>query len=674
MCVLIGTVLSSRAGLLSGEIAGCGWVDELMVPPMRRAIAALGIAVVALSALVGPVPARASDNVDPGSRMLLVLDSSGSMAEKTPDGSTRIEAAKDALRQVIAKLPAEQEVGLRVYGAEVFSRDQPDACTDSQLVVRAGTDNRAELTAALDDYKPHGETPIGHALEQAGKDLGSEGPRTIVLVSDGEPTCEPDPCEVASELSKTGIDVRIDVVGLDVAGEARDKLRCIAENGNGTYYDADSAADLVKTLEVSTTRASRPFDLSGTPVTGTATAAQAPTLENGGVYVDRVPGRDGVWYRVPRTVTGSTIHVGVTHFSAGIGNSGDTLAMHVYVDPTRDYCRLAMSFARGSLAFTAAHTWRERSDDACNTADEVYVRVRPSLGGDQLGKPMQLVVYEEPPLADPSLRSAAPKPELPTWQSLEPGTPRRDVVPGTAFTNAPLVTDGSYALDINPGETQVLAVPLDWGQNLQAQIDASNVTSKMLGWYKDLYLQIASPVRGETSTDFYGVAEEPEDWTGSVVLFGDEAIDYRTGDQSVTVAYVNRLESKSALLNGAIPGWRYVLVSHDKSAEEPISYTLTLKTNGKAGEGAPEYAKAEGLAPPIANSALVGKGGVTTKGEVDTSVDATSLNDPSAENADAGGRSRDSAGATSLLIVILAAAGTLALGGGAGWLLARRRS
>ena len=40
----------------------------------------------------------------------------------------------------------------------------------------------------------------GSALKGAAEDLGTEGKRTIVLLSDGEPTCSPDPCKVAKDL------------------------------------------------------------------------------------------------------------------------------------------------------------------------------------------------------------------------------------------------------------------------------------------------------------------------------------------------------------------------------------------------------------------------------------------------------------------------------------------
>ncbi len=151
--------------------------------------------------LVAVLPAwaagsAAADDTDPG-RMVLVLDASGSMAAPSSGGETKIDAAKNALTQVVGSLPDGQAVGLRVYGATVPSQKEPGACTDSQLVVPVSTGNRDKLRTAVAGYKPFGETPIGYALQKAGEDLGNQGKRTIVLVSGGEPTCAPDPCEVA---------------------------------------------------------------------------------------------------------------------------------------------------------------------------------------------------------------------------------------------------------------------------------------------------------------------------------------------------------------------------------------------------------------------------------------------------------------------------------------------
>ncbi|WP_311208847.1 MULTISPECIES: VWA domain-containing protein [unclassified Aeromicrobium] len=276
-----------------------------------RTITLLLAAVVSLCL---PSAAAATDGSESGNdtgRLVLVLDSSGSMKERTPGGETRIEAATTALADVVASLPEAQPVGLRVYGAEVFSRDEPGACEDSQLVVPVETGNRDDLRAAIDDYEPYGETPIGYALQQAGQDLGDEGRRSIVLVSDGEPTCDPDPCEVAAELTEDGVDVRIDVVGLDVSGPARDALQCIARQGNGSYYDVDSSDELSSSLEKLATRASRDYTAIGTPVAGTESAVDAPEVRAGD-WVDALPPSSTRTYRVRREIADSTIHVGAT--------------------------------------------------------------------------------------------------------------------------------------------------------------------------------------------------------------------------------------------------------------------------------------------------------------------------------------------------------------------------
>jgi hypothetical protein len=70
-----------------------------------------------------------------------------------------------------------------------------------------GTLHRTEAKTAVATLTPTGWTPIGPALLKAAGDLdGGDGPRRIVLISDGEDTCQPlDPCEVAREIAVEGI-------------------------------------------------------------------------------------------------------------------------------------------------------------------------------------------------------------------------------------------------------------------------------------------------------------------------------------------------------------------------------------------------------------------------------------------------------------------------------------
>lgn len=573
----------------------------------------IALCALAITTAWAATPAVAADEVDGASRMILVLDSSGSMAEKTPDGTKRIDAAKDALRQVIAKLPAEQEVGLRVYGAEVFDRSDDGACTDSQLIVKPGTDNRDDLEGSLADYKPYGETPIGHALQEAGKDLGSEGPRTVVLVSDGEPTCDPDPCTVAAQLARDGVDVRIDVVGLDVSGQARTKLKCIAERGNGTYYDAGNADELVESLDTSTTRASRPFDLTGEPVEGTPTLDESTPVLKTGQYLDRAPVTGEIFYRLPRTTPGSTMHVGLIN-EGEPGSAGSGLRLSIYAlaeDGEPRQCESDSSHdvslgERRPFAYTTLSSWSTDLEGRCATADELIVGLEGSIG-NLAGKQVELAVYEEPPLADPTARQLPPSSARPAWTTLTSGTPVGDVVPGTSIANAPVVEDGTYAFDINPGETQVVAVPLDWGQNVQAQLDATLTTEiiKAAAIGSDIAVDIIGPTRGDAGVSFY--AKEPDDWYTGVLAnaWVDDERDFRTGAQSHTIAYLNRAASLSDGKPAQLAGLHYIRVRHNVRGDDAnLPYTLTIQHNGSAGEGAPEYAEDGDAVAPAADSRL----------------------------------------------------------------------
>jgi len=576
-------------------------IRTICIAAMTTTLLALGLT----------MPAQADDN-DPGN-LMLVLDSSGSMKEPSA-GTTKIAAAKDALNTVIDKLPAKQRVGLRVYGAKVFSAKDKGACTDSQRAVDLGTDNRSDLKSAVAKYKPYGETPSGYALQQAGKDLGADGQRTIVLVSDGESTCSPDPCAVAKDLSKNGISLKIDVVGLDVSGKARDQLKCVADAGNGTYYDANDAATLTDSLTTTSVRASRPFDLTGKPVKGTADPTDAPTIARG-QYLDTIGAGDGRWYKVKRTATNSTIHVGVTHRATDTGNLGEQAYVGVYAGPDEDRCDYETSFARGNIAYTSASSWKSSTDDTCNTAKTVWVNVKQySSQRDFTGAPVEIAVYEEPPLGDSTGAELPGTTPPPTWSTLSPSTPKTDVVPGTSISNAPVVSDGSYALDINPGETQVLAVPLDWGQNLQAQFDGKLTTANHQGDFDAPWVQVLGPIREAVDSDEYGVDTKPDDWTSRSSFLPNELTSYRTGSQSFTLGYRNRAEIEGHLSASSLAGLRYVQVSFGAKNEAAMAYTLTLKTNGKAGEGAAPYKAVDGLVAPSADSPLVtGVGTVSGK-------------------------------------------------------------
>jgi Ca-activated chloride channel family protein len=216
--------------------------------------------------------------------LLLVMDASGSMNELDENGVPLIDGAKEALNGVVDALPEGTPLGLRVYGHRVPNDDQERGCEDTELIQPVEPLDPARMKETIAGFEAKGFTPIGRALEAAAGDLPPEGPRTIVLVSDGEDTCAPPPpCRVARDLVAQGIDVKVETVGFFIQDnqQAQDQLRCIAEETGGTYRSAESSEELVEELETISAREARAFVAQGQQVTGSPTPADAETIEPG---------------------------------------------------------------------------------------------------------------------------------------------------------------------------------------------------------------------------------------------------------------------------------------------------------------------------------------------------------------------------------------------------------
>ena len=180
--------------------------------------------------------------------VLLILDSSGSMNARLPNGETRIAVAQRAIKGVAGFIPAKAQVSLRLYGAQSPSRDKN--CQDSNLAVLFATAeaNGAAITSAVDRTKAQGYTPIALALQQAANDFPADAKeRVIVLVSDGKETCQGDPVVEAKALAAKGITVH--AVGFVVDTAARGQLQNIARITGGTYFDAPVGPELPDTIK-----------------------------------------------------------------------------------------------------------------------------------------------------------------------------------------------------------------------------------------------------------------------------------------------------------------------------------------------------------------------------------------------------------------------------------------
>jgi len=179
--------------------------------------------------------------------VMFILDGSGSMWGQA-GGQTRIEAAKAVMAEVVPGLPEGVNAGLTMYG----HRRKGD-CADIEVLIPSTSGDRDALLAAVQAVSPKGKTPIADSIKLVADALKSrEVETTIVLVSDGEETCNDDPCGVVRALKESGIKFVLHVVGFGVDDKTREQLSCLADAGGGRYFGASDAATLLTALDTVT--------------------------------------------------------------------------------------------------------------------------------------------------------------------------------------------------------------------------------------------------------------------------------------------------------------------------------------------------------------------------------------------------------------------------------------
>ncbi|MGW3209692.1 VWA domain-containing protein [Streptomyces sp. NPDC001135] len=269
-----------------------------MITRQRLAAGVCALLAALAAGIAFPGGAVADETQVAAPKVELVLDVSGSMRTRDIDGGSRMAAAKQAFDEVLDATPQEVRLGIRTLGANYRGNDRKEGCKDTAQLYPVGPLNRTDAKTAVATLQPTGWTPIGPALLKAADDLdGGDGTRRIVLISDGEDTCQPlDPCEVAREIAAKGIGLTIDTLGLVPDAKTRDQLSCIADATGGTYTDVRHREELSDRVGQLVDRAADPV-VTPVATAGAAQCEKAPTLKSG-LYTDREEFGQQRWYKV----------------------------------------------------------------------------------------------------------------------------------------------------------------------------------------------------------------------------------------------------------------------------------------------------------------------------------------------------------------------------------------
>ncbi len=216
--------------------------------------------------------------------VVLAFDTSSSMAA-TDLAPSRIEAAKAAARDLVARQPSSVSLAVVSFGTAGLITQQP-------------TTDRARVLAAIDRISVQGGTALGRGIQVAlsaifgrsveidapgegsssqGQNLGYTSSAAVVLFSDGENTSEPDPLDVADVASTAGVRVYsiglgttagtvLDIDGFQVATALQPQdLQDIAEVTDGRYVaaaDAESLSGVYDAIDLQWTLRSQPVEIT----------------------------------------------------------------------------------------------------------------------------------------------------------------------------------------------------------------------------------------------------------------------------------------------------------------------------------------------------------------------------------------------------------------------------
>jgi hypothetical protein len=192
----------------------------------------------------------------------LIFDASGSMLRQM-EGGRRIEVARRIVQQTLdERIPEEVPVALRAYG-----HTEPHSCETELLVTpRAGNhDEVREVVAGIQAINL-ARTPLAASIEAVRDDLAGfeDQPRLVVMLTDGEETCDGDVAAAVDELIEEGLDVRLNIVGfhIDEIGLQAEFERFAAQGG-GEYFDSQDGEQLVTGLSQALAATWRVLDSDG---------------------------------------------------------------------------------------------------------------------------------------------------------------------------------------------------------------------------------------------------------------------------------------------------------------------------------------------------------------------------------------------------------------------------
>lgn len=210
------------------------------------------------------VLARQTAVLGPNDAVEMILDASGSMLQRQ-GSERRIDIAKRTLQQLVSDtLPEGTPFALRVFGHREANSCRTDLEIPLAPLVRAPTTATIAAVQAMNLAR----TPIADSLSLTASDLREvTGERIIVLLTDGEETCDGSPDDVIARLRAQGHDIRVNIVGYAIDdNELAATFARWAALGGGQYFNVREEEALAAALVSAVNSEFQVLDIDGAVV------------------------------------------------------------------------------------------------------------------------------------------------------------------------------------------------------------------------------------------------------------------------------------------------------------------------------------------------------------------------------------------------------------------------
>ena len=215
-----------------------------------------------------------------GAVVQLIFDASGSMLRRM-EGGRRIDVARRIVLEMLdERIPESVPVALRAYG-----HTEPHSC-ETELLVSPSAGSHGQARTAIETIQAINlaRTPLAASVEAVIEDLrGFEDQnRLVILLTDGEETCDGDLEQAVERLVASGVNVRLNIVGfhideLDLQGD----FDRFAAMGRGAYFDSQDSEELIGGLRRALSPTFQVLDSRGVELAAGRVDDEAITLEPG---------------------------------------------------------------------------------------------------------------------------------------------------------------------------------------------------------------------------------------------------------------------------------------------------------------------------------------------------------------------------------------------------------